>query len=269
MHKHSLKHKILPLLLLLVVFTVSAQDDDNVYQEDPVKVYNESNTEKAYESRAFSDSRMGELKNQEDFQYTDKKIQEQDEQNGKGSSDYDYSKKEKQERANNSSSSSSSSYDRSGNSGGAGAWWIILLLFLIVVGIILYSIGFKPSTLFRKNSKNLQPEKENDEHFNEDHIDHIKFESELDKAIRIGNYRLAVRILYLESLKKLNDKQLIDWKINKTNWDYVREVNLPQLKGDFRQITNSFDYVWYGNFPVDESIFKLMQEKIVNFKNKI
>ncbi len=265
MYKSGLKYKILTLSLIVVVATATAQVDENVYEEEPIKVYTETSVEKKYEPRSFSDTRMEDLKSQEDFKYDDKKIEKQG--NG-GDSDYDYSKKEKPNSSSRSSSSSSSNYESTPSGGGAGGWWIIFLLFLIVAGVILYSIGFKPSSLFRKNTKNLQPEKDGDESFNEDHIDHIKFESELDKAIRMGNYRLAVRIMYLEALKKLNDKQLIDWKINKTNWDYVRELNQPHLKGDFKQITNSFDYVWYGNFPVDESIFKLMQEKLVNFKNK-
>jgi hypothetical protein len=265
MLKHNLKYKILVLLLHVMWLTSTAQNDEDIYKEQPVEVYGDSKIDQVYEPREFSDTRMSELKSQKDFQYDDDKIQKDNEQNKNGSSDYDYSKKDRKERL---KSSSSSSYSSGSSSGGASSWWIILLLFLIVAGIILYSIGFKPSSLFRKDTKNMA-ENNADSTFDEDHIDNIKFESELDKAIRLGNYRLAVRILYLESLKILNDKKMIDWKINKTNWDYVKELNQPQLKGDFKQITNSFDYVWYGNFAIDESTFKLMQEKMINFKKKI
>ncbi len=144
-------------------------------------------------------------------------------------------------------------------------WLFIILLALGVVLLVLYFTGFKPSTFFNKH-KNIN---EQNQFIDEDHIDNIAFETEIEKAIRLKNYRLAIRLLYLETLKKLNDDKKINWQLNKTNWDYVKEVEPIALRKDFQKITTSFDYAWYGNFNIDESTFALIQDQIKLFKQKI
>ncbi len=146
------------------------------------------------------------------------------------------------------------------------AWVIIIAVLLFVVAA--YFMGLKPSSFKKKKGEVLKTDPSN-EAFEHQHIDEIKFETELEKAIREGNYRLAIRILYLESLKMLNDRRMIKWSRNKTNWDYVHEINRDSLKTDFKKVNLFFDFVWYGNATVNKAAFEAMQEKIKLFKNNI
>jgi len=77
----------------------------------------------------------------------------------------------------------------------------------------------------------------------------------IQKAIKQKNYRLAVRYYYLFALQKLSNKELIDWQQQKTNEDYIKEIAATQLKEKFTSSTHLYDFVWYGNFDINELEF--------------
>ncbi len=256
---------------ILFAQNVEEEVPRNTYSEEAEKEsnYKEAKNEKDYELRKYSYERMEELKAKKEFQYDERKIAEQQKQNEKN-----YIREQSGSgsgTASGGSESKNKTRDRRvvniPKNDTSVNWTIVLVIFGVIVLAILFALGFKPSFLFRKNTKDITISSENA--LADDDINNIKFESELDKAIRLKNYKLAVRIMYLEILKNLNDKQLIDWIKNKTNLDYVREIRNIDLKSDFRQITNSFDYVWYGNFNIDTSTFNLMQDKMQAFKKRI
>jgi hypothetical protein len=74
----------------------------------------------------------------------------------------------------------------------------------------------------------------------------LDFQTLLREAEASGNYRLAVRLGYLEVLKQLTDQGLIRWQPDKTNHDYLYELPAGPLATAFRELTRQFDYVWYG-----------------------
>lgn len=77
----------------------------------------------------------------------------------------------------------------------------------------------------------------------------------IEAAIAQGDFRLAVRYSYLSILKKMMEQSLIDWKIQKTNHDYIKELPEGMLKTGFTSITRIYDYIWYGGFELDQSSF--------------
>ncbi len=84
-------------------------------------------------------------------------------------------------------------------------------------------------------------------------------QSLIDTALKEGNYRLAIRYYYLLTLQKLSGKELIDWQVQKTNHEYIYEIKNTQLRGQFMRLTDIYDYIWYGNFEVDEDAFAKAQ----------
>ena len=74
----------------------------------------------------------------------------------------------------------------------------------------------------------------------------VDFPARLAEAEAAGNYRLAVRLGYLEALKHLSDQGLLHWEPNKTNHAYLHELPAGPLREAFRVATRQFEYVWYG-----------------------
>ena len=95
-------------------------------------------------------------------------------------------------------------------------------------------------------------------------------DSLLRNAIRAGNYRLAVRYLYLQSLHRLSEKKFIEINANKTNYEYVMEVRRHKFANEFASLTLQYEYVWYGEYPVDENLFEQIQGGFTQFnKNNL
>jgi len=135
------------------------------------------------------------------------------------------------------------------------------------VALILY-IVFKTigaENIFRKKSKEtILPYDVITENIHE-----IDYEQELQRLVSERKFRLAVRLLYLRALKKLSDAEIIDWQPDKTNYNYLMEITKPELKNDFSKLTLQFDYIWYGDFPIDEVKFEPINQSFNQFNSQI
>ncbi|TCK66668.1 hypothetical protein DFQ05_1941 [Winogradskyella wandonensis] len=89
----------------------------------------------------------------------------------------------------------------------------------------------------------------------EEDIETVDFDKLINSALKENNYRLATRFLYLKSLKSLSSKGIIEWHYDKTNNDYLREIKSNDTKSLFKRASYIYDYVWYGEFPIDEAGF--------------
>lgn len=89
----------------------------------------------------------------------------------------------------------------------------------------------------------------------EEIISNKDIQSLIDKAINQKNYRLAVRYYYLLVLQKLQENELIEWEPQKTNEDYIKEIKQKTIIDRFKNATYLYDFVWYGNFEINELEF--------------
>ncbi len=95
----------------------------------------------------------------------------------------------------------------------------------------------------------------------------LDFGTAINQAIDDQHYRLAVRLLYLQTLKRLADAQLIRYQREKTNRQYVYELaGTPHQRG-FDRLTQQFDYVWYGNAPINGEQFGQIQSAFRTFQS--
>ena len=99
-------------------------------------------------------------------------------------------------------------------------------------------------------------------------IQELDFNYLIQDALKNKQYRLAVRLQYLNTLKKLNEYHYIQWSIEKTNWQYMFELKEP-YKSKFIQITNVFDWVWYGEHSIDEQEYNQIEKQFSNYNKSI
>ena len=152
---------------------------------------------------------------------------------------------------------------------GRQQWFRNLMWFLMVGGFIAVLIWFLMSSnvkLFKKRSFSTTKSKNNTVIEN---IFEINYSEEIYKAVNAENYRLAIRLMYLQLLKDLSQKGIIQYKQERTNNDYVAQLNSTDYHKSFFHLTRNFEYVWYGQFKIKTEAFKTMQSDFVSFKNKL
>ena len=103
----------------------------------------------------------------------------------------------------------------------------------------------------------------------EEQIDESDYEALLRLALKNKDYRSAVRYYYLTTLNLLSDKKLIELHKDKTNADYLFEIDNDKLRTDFSHLSYIFSYVWYGEFLLDEFSFKQAENKYQSFKSQL
>ena len=81
-------------------------------------------------------------------------------------------------------------------------------------------------------------------------------------AVHDGRFRDAVRFLYLRSLADLRDAKIIEWQVDKTDSDYVRDVRGRWEHAEaFAAAVRHFQYVWYGEHAINEDGFATVREQ--------
>lgn len=126
----------------------------------------------------------------------------------------------------------------------------VLIVFAIYI-LIKFLMGNKAASFFGRTRQAVAPL-----NFQEEHIKNVDIDSYIANALKEENYRLAIRYMYLKSLKLLSLNNLIDWHFEKTNTDYYNEIENGNLKQDFRKISYWYDHIWYGEFALDKSGFE-------------
>lgn len=153
---------------------------------------------------------------------------------------------------------------------GKTSWLLFRIgLFVLAGGVITFIIfkvlGIDIVKLFRGESKNVDiPYQESLENIHD-----INFDNEIEQAVNNRNYRIAVRLLYLRSLKQLSDAGLIHWQLEKTNASYLNELNDTQYHQLFGLLTTQFEYIWYGDFPIDGQSFQNINALFNDLKKRL
>ncbi|WP_157637893.1 hypothetical protein [Flexithrix dorotheae] len=136
---------------------------------------------------------------------------------------------------------------------------IVFLLFQIVKG----SSGISLNTKI-KNEEEVGIEELSHE------MPRSELEIALDEALKQKDFRKIIRIYYLISIKELSERNLIKWKKDKTNYNYIDEIRGKSGLEPFEPLTILFEWAWYGDQKPEESKFQkaenLYQSLLENLK---
>ncbi len=143
--------------------------------------------------------------------------------------------------------------------------YLLVILLLFVLLSVIFKLNF--SHLFFKRS--AKSRKRMRYEVLDENIHALNFSALIADAVAQTRYRKAIRLYYLQALKQLTDRKLIDWQINKTNHEYLNELRSTNLHQAFDRLTFIFDYTWYGNFSLSPSDFKDIETKFRHFEQSI
>jgi hypothetical protein len=153
---------------------------------------------------------------------------------------------------------------------GAGKKILEVVLWMIIIGgfaaFIMWYLANSNTGLFQKKSRAIAFE---DEDTITEDIFAINYQKEIDKALSNGNYRLAIRLMYLRLLRDLSQKNIIRYKQERTNFDYLLQLSSTSYYHDFFRVTRNYEYSWYGQFDVDKDKFDIIRTDFLHFERKV
>jgi len=147
------------------------------------------------------------------------------------------------------------------NLGGLGiALQYLLYLGIIILIVVILVLVFSNITIEKKLEAIATLDLEDIED-----IETIDAKSGLAIALDAGNYREAVRMLFIQLLQVLVMEESITWKPKKTNRDYLKEMSRHIKVAHFRNLVMAYERVWYGSEEIDRPFFDFLRKDFERF----
>lgn len=151
------------------------------------------------------------------------------------------------------------------NSNGGMSLMRVLLIALgaTVIGVLVYYF-FMRYNIDEKGAKvksfeEMQPEE----------IPKSELERRLEEALSLNDFREAIRIYFIFIIKGLAEKKWITWERKKTNLGYLIEMRSRSQYKTFNAIVNVYEIAWYGNYAINESLFKQVEPQFQELLNDL
>jgi hypothetical protein len=138
---------------------------------------------------------------------------------------------------------------------------LILLLFAAVITGLYFWL--------KKQNSNPKFIQEFDDDWNPEIVTKSELDIRLENALINENYRECIRIYFTLILQLLIARELIKWKREKTNHEYLFEMKRGTIKNSFADCTRIFDLVWYGEYELDKSRFEKIQLRFQSLLNDL
>lgn len=137
-------------------------------------------------------------------------------------------------------------------------WAIIICSFIAMVFLFLFQSNIR---LFHRKPTAIGE-------IGEDvrNIFSINYESEISSAVAQSNFRLAIRLHFLQTLFLLAEKNRIQYKEDFTNSDYIDQLQQTTLYRVFKKLTRDFEYAWYGKFNITAAAYQHIEADFKTFK---
>ncbi|KAA3665544.1 MAG: DUF4129 domain-containing protein [Chloroflexi bacterium] len=148
-------------------------------------------------------------------------------------------------------------------SGGVGSTILTIIISLIVAAILVYIINDLVGD-FAGEARLATEAAESGEP--------LTAEAALQRAQSYsgaGDYRTAIRYLYLSALLLLEERNLLRYDRSLTNREYLKSIaHLPELATILRDMIDVFDRAWYGFQNIDEQTYQRYVNQVNQLKQQ-
>jgi len=148
---------------------------------------------------------------------------------------------------------------------------------IFILSILLLGLGFFVYRMLGDISlrKRARGEEDDKDEINIEDIEEEKLVAEgvsltlLQRAENAGQFDVAVRLLYIQLLKELQDGGLIKYRRDFSNRDYQNQLRNSTFLNDFREVTADYERYWYGKYPIERLGYRLVHRKFITLNAAI
>lgn len=134
-----------------------------------------------------------------------------------------------------------------------------ILVFVVLLGLLGYLIYrmLGDVSLRKRTREEEEPDEINIEDIEEEQLVAAGVSlSLLERAERAGQYDVAVRLMYIQLLKELQDGGLIKYRKDFSNRDYQNQLRGRKVLPEFRTVTREYERYWFGKYPIDRLSYR-------------
>lgn len=95
-------------------------------------------------------------------------------------------------------------------------------------------------------------------------INEKQFREWMDKAEANGDFKEAVKYLYLWCIKQMDVREYILYRPEYTNRQVLNKLKNEDVKSTFSSVATTFEHVFYGHFNIDKDEFNSLKSQILN-----
>ena len=94
----------------------------------------------------------------------------------------------------------------------------------------------------------------------------VDYEETIRKYQLEGNYRMAVRFMYLRLIHTASEKNFIQIRDSTTNAEIARAFGTHPQAAEFRFLATAYEYIFYGDFHPGQQLFEGLQTRFLAFQ---
>jgi len=100
-------------------------------------------------------------------------------------------------------------------------------------------------------------------------IFHLSYTKLIQNAEKGKDYRSAIRLMFLQTLKLLSDTNTIHYQPDYTNFDYLQQLKPSKYHNEFFAVMRNYEYVWYGKFDISTGQYTAIKNKFLKLQHTI
>ncbi len=150
-----------------------------------------------------------------------------------------------------------------------GGDWLLYLIMAILLALIIFLIIKAVDKRGASGKSKIGARRDYSFEELEENLKEMDLDDYLRTALSQEDYRAAVRLYYLKVIQQLDHLALIQWKRDKTNRDYIRELSSHPKNPHFQRLTINYEYVWYGDISLSVQQFEALEPSFKEFMNAL
>ena len=148
--------------------------------------------------------------------------------------------------------------------------WFNTLLWVITIGIfvaaIVYFLIQNKINIFSQEAASFSDETTGDEY---EDIFSLSYSKLIQQAEKEQEYRVAIRLMFLQILKSLSEVGAIQYQPDHTDLDYLQQLSQSRYHKDFFNVMRRYEYAWYGKFFISPEKYAAIKNDFLKLQHSI
>ena len=151
----------------------------------------------------------------------------------------------------------------------AQKWFKTLMWTIIIVAFLAAVIWYLSASNFKFFGRRSEKVKVGDEEAETEDIFGIQYQREIARAEQANNFRLAIRLHFLQLLKTLSEKDIIRYQQDRTNFDYLMQLSNGGYYKDFFRLVRNYEYAWYGKMDPGAEGYAIIKKDFEQINSRL